>query len=48
MPLVDEQRRPTAVISMRMLIEYLSDFFNRDLLNLPPELRASFRNREGA
>ena len=47
-PLVDEQGRPTAVISMRMLIEYLSDFFNRDLLNLPPEPRASFRNREGA
>src|SRR6202162_2978139 len=47
-PLVDEQGRPTAVISMRMLIEYLSDFLNRDLLNLPPEPRASFRNREGA
>jgi CBS domain-containing protein len=47
-PLVDEQGRPTGVVSMRLLIEYLSDFFNRDLLNLPPEPRASFRNREGA
>lgn len=47
-PLVDEQGRPTAVVSMRLLIEYLSDFFNRDLLNLPPEPRVSFRNREGA
>lgn len=47
-PLVDEQKCPTGVVSMRLLIEYLSDFFNRDLLNLPPEPRASFRNREGA
>jgi CBS domain-containing protein len=47
-PLVDEQGRPTGVVSMRLLIEYLSDFFNRDLLNLPPEPRASFRSREGA
>jgi CBS domain-containing protein len=47
-PLVDEQGRPTGVVSMRLLIEYLSDFFNRDLLNLPPEPRTSFRNREGA
>jgi CBS domain-containing protein len=47
-PLVDEHARPTGVVSMRLLIEYLSDFFNRDLLNLPPEPRASFRSREGA
>jgi CBS domain-containing protein len=47
-PLVDEQGRPTGVVSLRQLIEYLSDFFNRDLLNLPPEPRASFRTREGA
>jgi hypothetical protein len=47
-PLIDEQGRPTGVVSMHVLIEYLSDFFNRDLLNLPPEPRASFRNREGA
>jgi CBS domain-containing protein len=47
-PLVDQHGHPTSVVSMRLLIEYLSDFFNRDLLNLPPEPRASFRNREGA
>jgi len=47
-PLVDQQGHPTGVVSMRLLIEYLSDFFNRDLLNLPPEPRVSFRNREGA
>ena len=47
-PLVDERGRPTGVVSQRQLIEYLSDFFNRDLLNLPPEPRASSRRREGA
>jgi CBS domain-containing protein len=47
-PLVDERGRPTGVVSQRQLIEYLSDFFNRDLLNLPPEPRASSRSREGA
>jgi CBS domain-containing protein len=47
-PLVDEQGSPTGVVSMRQLIEYLSDFFNRELLNLPPEPRAGFRSREGA
>lgn len=47
-PLVDEQGRPIAVVSMRELVEYLSDFFNRDLLTLPPDGRSNFRNREGA
>jgi len=47
-PLVDDQGHPTAVVSMRDLIEYLSGFFNRDVLNLPPDPRAAFRNRDGA
>jgi 2-oxoglutarate/2-oxoacid ferredoxin oxidoreductase subunit beta len=47
-PLVDEQGRPVAVVSMRELIEYLSDFFDRDLLTLPPGGRSNFRTREGA
>lgn len=47
-PLVDERGCPTGVVSMRQLIEYLSDLFNRDILNIPPEPRASFRSREGA
>jgi CBS domain-containing protein len=46
--LVDERGCPTGVVSLRQLIEYLSDFFNRDPLSLPPEPRASFRSREGA
>jgi CBS domain-containing protein len=47
-PLVDEQGHPTAVVSMRDLIEYLSSFFDREILNLPPDPHATFRNREGA
>jgi len=47
-PLVDDQGRPTGVVSMRQLVEYMSESFNREFLNLPPEPRASFRSREGA
>jgi len=46
-PLVDDQGRPTGVVSMRELIEYLSDFFRKDMLNLPPDPGTAFRNREG-
>src|SRR5207253_2358370 len=38
-PLVDDDNRPTGLVSMRDLIEYLSDFFPRDVLNLPPDPR---------
>src|SRR5262249_53922820 len=47
-PLVDDQSRPIAVVSMRDLIDYLSNFFSRDILNLPPDPRVGFRNRDGA
>jgi hypothetical protein len=33
---------------MRDIIEYLSGFFPKDVLNLPPEPTNGFRNREGA
>ena len=47
-PLVDDHNQPIAVVSMRDLIDYLSNFFSRDILNLPPDPRIGFRNREGA
>lgn len=47
-PLVDDDNRPVAEVSMRNLIEYLSDFFNRDVLNLPPDPHVKSSNREGA
>jgi CBS domain-containing protein len=47
-PLTDAQGRPVGVVSMRDIIEYLSGFFPKDVLNLPPEPTSGFRNREGA
>lgn len=47
-PLVDGEGRPAGVVSMRDIIEYLGGFFPKDVLNLPPDPTASFRNREGA
>jgi len=46
-PLVDEANRPVAVVSMRNLIDYLSDFFRREILNLPPDSRVGFGSRDG-
>jgi hypothetical protein len=34
---LDAARKLTAVVSMRDLIEYLSEFFNPEVMNLPPE-----------
>ncbi|MGD0288937.1 MAG: CBS domain-containing protein [Candidatus Binataceae bacterium] len=47
-PLVDDDNRPVAEVSMRNLIEYLSDFFSRDVLNLPPDPHVKSIKREGA
>ncbi|MGC2450418.1 MAG: CBS domain-containing protein [Candidatus Sulfotelmatobacter sp.] len=47
-PLVDDDGRPVGVVSMRDIIEYLSGFFPKDVLNLPPQPNKSFRHREGA
>jgi CBS domain-containing protein len=47
-PVVDDDNRPVAEVSMRNLIEYLSDFFNRDVLNLPPYPQIKSVKREGA
>ena len=47
-PIVDDGGHVVAVASMRDLVEYLSDFFGRDILNLPPHPRTSYRTREGA
>jgi 2-oxoglutarate/2-oxoacid ferredoxin oxidoreductase subunit beta len=48
LPLVDEHGRPVGVVSMRDIIEYLSDFFRREVLNLPPDPRVATKKRDGA
>jgi len=47
-PLVDEQRRPSGVVSMRDLIEYISGCYQQEVLNLPPDPRLGPHKREGA
>jgi len=47
-PLVDSQNGPVAVVSMRALIDYLSDFFKPEILTLPPTPSVGFRCRDGA
>ncbi len=48
-PLVDDDGCPTAVVSMRNLIEYLGEIYSRELLTMPPEPHQHrFKSREGA
>jgi uncharacterized protein YndB with AHSA1/START domain len=46
---VDDDGRPTAVVSMRNLIEYLGEVHSREMLSIPPDPhQARSRSREGA
>jgi CBS domain-containing protein len=48
-PIVDDAGHPVKVISMRNLIEYLGEIYQRDILTIPPEPHlAKFPSREGA
>ncbi|MBM4266092.1 MAG: CBS domain-containing protein [Deltaproteobacteria bacterium] len=48
-PLVDALGRPTGVVAMRHIVEYLVDLFPRSILNLPPSPDLAIaRTREGA
>src|SRR6185369_6809122 len=48
-PLVDDYGRPTGLISMRHIVDYLVDLFPRAVLNLPPTPALGMpREREGA
>ena len=38
-PLIDDQGRPTGVVSMRHIIDYLVAMFPQDVFNLPPSPR---------
>jgi len=46
-PLVDDAGRPLGVVSMRNVVDFMVELFQREVLNLPPEPRP-FRAREGA
>jgi len=49
-PLVDAAGRPTAVVSMRNVIEYLGEIYSREMLTVPPDptQHHRFKEREGA
>jgi CBS domain-containing protein len=49
-PLVDGAGRPTAVVSMRNVIEYLGEIYSREMLTVPPDPNQHhrFKDREGA
>jgi CBS domain-containing protein len=47
-PLVDDAGRAIGVVSMRDLIEHIAGFYQKDVLNLPPNPRAASHKREGA
>lgn len=48
-PLVDGDGRPTGVVTMRNIVDYIVDLFPHEVLNLPPHPGlAVAREREGA
>lgn len=48
-PLIDEHGRPTGVVSMRHIVDYLVHMFPQDVFNLPPSpLHGIAPHREGA
>jgi CBS domain-containing protein len=47
-PVIDEQGRPIAVISVRDIIAYILEHFAEDVLNLPPSPVRKTEQREGA
>lgn len=48
-PLVDEEGRPTGVVAMRNIVDFIVDLFPEQVLNLPPSPAHNIsREREGA
>ncbi len=48
-PLVDDDGRPTGIVAMRSIVDFMVDSFPREVLNLPPSPSHSIaREREGA
>jgi CBS domain-containing protein len=48
-PLVDATRRPVGIVSVKDIIDYIVDFFAKDVLTVPPDLARgeSWRDRDG-
>ncbi len=46
-PIVDKDGKPIGIVSMREIVEHLTDVFPRAILNLPPEPRKAFQGLDG-
>lgn len=48
-PLVDAARRPVGIVSVKDIIDYIVDFFAKDVLTIPPDPARgeSWRDRDG-
>lgn len=47
-PVVDEEGKPLAVISIKDIVGFILDHFSEDVLNLPPKPMRTTEQREGA
>jgi CBS domain-containing protein len=48
-PLLDDAGKPSAVVSMRNLIEYLGEIYSHEIMTMPPDPNQQrIRQREGA
>ena len=48
LPMVDDDGRPTGVVAVHGIVHYLVDHFPATVYNLPPDPKASTKEREGA
>lgn len=48
LPIVDANGRPQGVVAVHGIVHYLVDHFPQTVYNLPPDPKASQREREGA
>jgi CBS domain-containing protein len=47
LPIVDDEGHPAAIVSMRSIIEFVSDAFPKEVLNAPPEKERPSRTSDG-
>lgn len=48
-PIIDANKKPAGIVSIRIILRFLADYFPEDVMNLPPSPGADIgRDREGA
>ncbi len=46
-PIVDKDHKPIAIISVKDVVNFIVEHYPQEILNLPPEPEAAFRNQHG-